>query len=146
MRARRLCRCATFVATTSTGTPSGNPSATAATRILLADRAGLPRPSFGGADDAAASVVPDWFGQSPALQRVTIRLMPTAILTGSGGLVGSERVQHFVEAGFDVIAPENDTRARFFGPSASTSRTTERLKRIVRCWPSSCARRSRGRS
>ena len=53
--------------------------------------------------------------------------MPTAIVTGSGGLIGSESVQHFVEAGYDVTGLENDMRARFFGPTASTSRTTERL-------------------
>src|SRR5581483_5983436 len=53
--------------------------------------------------------------------------MPTAIVTGSGGLVGSESVAHFVESGFDVIGLENDMRARFFGPSASTAPTTERL-------------------
>ena len=29
--------------------------------------------------------------------------MPTAIVTGSGGLIGSESVQHFVEAGYEVI-------------------------------------------
>ncbi len=53
--------------------------------------------------------------------------MPTAIITGSGGLIGSESVRHFVEAGFDVVGLENDMRARFFGPSASTSPTTQRL-------------------
>ena len=57
--------------------------------------------------------------------------MPTAIVTGSGGLIGSESVQHFVQAGFDVIGLENDMRAQFFGPSASTSRTTERLVRTL---------------
>jgi CDP-paratose 2-epimerase len=57
--------------------------------------------------------------------------MPTAIVTGSGGLIGSESVQHFVEAGFDVVGLENDMRARFFGPSASTAPTTERLLRTV---------------
>ncbi len=46
--------------------------------------------------------------------------MPTAIVTGSGGLIGSESVRHFVEAGFDVIGLENDMRAQFFGPTAST--------------------------
>jgi CDP-paratose 2-epimerase len=55
--------------------------------------------------------------------------MPTAIVTGSGGLIGSESVAHFVEAGYDVIGLENDMRARFFGPEASTSHTTERLLR-----------------
>src|SRR4051794_15402993 len=53
--------------------------------------------------------------------------MPTAIVTGSGGLVGSEAAQYFVERGFDVIGVENDMRAEFFGPSASTSHVTQRL-------------------
>ena len=53
--------------------------------------------------------------------------MPTAIVTGSGGLIGSESVQHLIEDGYDVIGLENDMRAAFFGPDASTSRTTERL-------------------
>jgi CDP-paratose 2-epimerase len=55
--------------------------------------------------------------------------MPWAIISGSGGLIGSESVQHFVEAGYDVIGIENDMRARFFGPEASTSHTTNRLIR-----------------
>ena len=53
--------------------------------------------------------------------------MPVAIITGSGGLIGSESVRHFVEAGFDVHGIENDMRSHFFGPSASTARTTARL-------------------
>jgi CDP-paratose 2-epimerase len=53
--------------------------------------------------------------------------MPIAIVTGSGGLIGSESVAHFVEAGFDVIGLENDMRAQFFGPDASTRHITERL-------------------
>jgi CDP-paratose 2-epimerase len=53
--------------------------------------------------------------------------VPTAIVTGSGGLIGSESVRHFVKNGFDVIGLENDMRARFFGPEASTRRVTERL-------------------
>jgi CDP-paratose 2-epimerase len=53
--------------------------------------------------------------------------MPVAIVTGSGGLIGSESVQQFVEDGYDVVGIENDMRARFFGPSASTSHTTARL-------------------
>ncbi len=56
---------------------------------------------------------------------------PVAIVTGSGGLIGSESVRHFVEQGFDVIGLENDMRARFFGPEASTARTTERLVACV---------------
>ena len=53
--------------------------------------------------------------------------MPLAIVTGSGGLIGSESVRFFVEQGFDVIGLENDMRARFFGPEASTSAVSERL-------------------
>ena len=55
--------------------------------------------------------------------------MGTAIVTGSGGLIGSESVSYLVQAGFDVVGIENDMRARFFGPEASTWRTTERLAR-----------------
>jgi CDP-paratose 2-epimerase len=53
--------------------------------------------------------------------------MSTAVITGSGGLIGSESVRHFVEAGHDVIGIENDMRARFFGPDASTRAVSERL-------------------
>jgi CDP-paratose 2-epimerase len=55
--------------------------------------------------------------------------VPIAIITGSGGLIGSESVAHFVQAGFDVVGLENDMRARFFGEAASTAPTTERLCR-----------------
>jgi CDP-paratose 2-epimerase len=53
--------------------------------------------------------------------------MPSAIITGSGGLIGSEAVRHFVEQGYDVIGIENDLRASFFGPEASTSHVSEEL-------------------
>ena len=49
--------------------------------------------------------------------------MPTAIVTGSGGLIGSESVGHFVQRGYQVIGLENDMRARFFGADASTAQT-----------------------
>ena len=55
--------------------------------------------------------------------------MPVAVVTGSGGLIGSESVRHFVEAGFDVIGIENDMRGEFFGPEASTRAVSERLRR-----------------
>jgi CDP-paratose 2-epimerase len=55
--------------------------------------------------------------------------VPVAIVTGSGGLIGSESVAHFVAAGFDVVGLENDMRSRFFGPEASTAATTRRLER-----------------
>jgi CDP-paratose 2-epimerase len=50
-----------------------------------------------------------------------------AIITGSGGLIGSECVARFVELGFDVVGLENDMRGTLFGPQASTRRVTERL-------------------
>ncbi len=53
--------------------------------------------------------------------------MPTAIVTGSGGLIGSESVSRFVALGYDVIGVENDMRASFFGPDASTSHMTNAL-------------------
>jgi CDP-paratose 2-epimerase len=53
--------------------------------------------------------------------------MATAIVSGSGGLIGSESVAHFAERGYDVIGLENDMRARFFGPEASTARMTDAL-------------------
>jgi CDP-paratose 2-epimerase len=53
--------------------------------------------------------------------------MPTAIITGSGGLIGSESVRRFVQDGYQVVGLENDMRATFFGASASTAHTTETL-------------------
>ena len=53
--------------------------------------------------------------------------MSVAIVTGSGGLIGSESVAHLVEAGYDVVGVENDMRAYFFGPEASTALQTKRL-------------------
>jgi CDP-paratose 2-epimerase len=54
---------------------------------------------------------------------------PIAIVTGSGGLIGSESVRHLAQKGYDVIGVENDMRSFFFGPEASTARTSERLAR-----------------
>jgi CDP-paratose 2-epimerase len=53
--------------------------------------------------------------------------MPIAIVTGSGGLIGSESASHFARAGYDVVGLENNMRAQFFGPEASTQPTTDRL-------------------
>ncbi len=54
-------------------------------------------------------------------------MTPVAIVTGSGGLIGSETVAHFAEAGLDVVGLENDTRSWLFGSEASTASTTDRL-------------------
>lgn len=53
--------------------------------------------------------------------------MALAIVTGSGGLIGSESVRHFVREGFDVVGIDNDMRATFFGPDASTRGVSARL-------------------
>jgi CDP-paratose 2-epimerase len=53
--------------------------------------------------------------------------MPTAIVTGSGGLIGSESVARFVALGYDVVGLENDMRAQLFGAEASTAHMTESL-------------------
>ncbi len=58
--------------------------------------------------------------------------MPLAIVTGSGGLVGSDSVRRLVESGWEVIGLENDMRARFFGAEASTAHVTAEL---VRSYP-----------
>ena len=55
--------------------------------------------------------------------------MPVAVVTGSGGLVGSESVRRLVRSGYDVVGVENDMRARFFGPEASTAHVTAALTR-----------------
>jgi len=52
---------------------------------------------------------------------------PVAIVTGSGGLIGSESARYFAEQGFEVVGIDNDMRAYFFGPSASTAPNTERI-------------------
>jgi len=53
----------------------------------------------------------------------------TIIITGSGGLIGSESAAHFARAGYDIVGIENDMRAWFFGAEASTAHTTARLER-----------------
>jgi len=50
------------------------------------------------------------------------------LVTGSGGLVGSESAAYFCEQGFDVVGIENDLRASFFGEEASTAWQTRRLR------------------
>jgi CDP-paratose 2-epimerase len=43
-----------------------------------------------------------------------------ALVTGAGGLIGSEAVLFLVEQGLDVVGVDNDMRAYFFGAEAST--------------------------
>ena len=53
--------------------------------------------------------------------------MPTAIVTGAGGLIGAECVRELTRAGFDVIGIDNDMRSRYFGPAASTQAVIDDL-------------------
>ena len=55
------------------------------------------------------------------------------IITGAGGLIGSEAAIYFHHQGFDIIGIDNDKRAYFFGPSASTTwRVNELEKKLPR--------------
>jgi nucleoside-diphosphate-sugar epimerase len=55
--------------------------------------------------------------------------VPTAIVTGSGGLISSEAVAYLACAGFGVVALDNDMRSYFFAPEASTARRSAELER-----------------
>jgi CDP-paratose 2-epimerase len=53
--------------------------------------------------------------------------MGVAVVSGSGGLVGSESVRRLAESGWGVIGLECDLRAEFFGPEASTAPVSNEL-------------------
>ena len=54
--------------------------------------------------------------------------MGVALVTGSGGLIGSEAVRHFASLGLDVVGIDNDMRRHFFGAEASTAWNVQRLQ------------------
>src|SRR6266542_6936957 len=58
--------------------------------------------------------------------------MGTIIITGSAGLIGSETVRRFAADGARVVGIDNDMRADFFGPEASTRKTRDDLIANVR--------------
>jgi len=59
--------------------------------------------------------------------------MSTAIVTGSGGLVGSETVRFLHDQGMDVIGIDNNLREYFFGPDGSTrGQATDLSKSLAR--------------
>ncbi|MEM7339181.1 MAG: NAD-dependent epimerase/dehydratase family protein [Actinomycetota bacterium] len=47
--------------------------------------------------------------------------MDTAIVTGSGGLIGAQAVRYFAPEFDSIIGIDNDLRSYFFGPEASTA-------------------------
>jgi CDP-paratose 2-epimerase len=52
----------------------------------------------------------------------------TVVVTGSGGLVGSEAVRHYAARADRVVGIDNDMRAQFFGAEASTSWAVAQLQ------------------
>ena len=59
-----------------------------------------------------------------------------ALITGSGGLVGSACVRHFADAGYEVIGVDNDMRRQLFGPLGTTLPVTQHLSRTVEAFRS----------
>jgi CDP-paratose 2-epimerase len=57
--------------------------------------------------------------------------LSVAVITGSAGLVGSESVRYFAARGLQVVGIDNDMRAHFFGPEASTNWQKESLVRDI---------------
>ena len=53
--------------------------------------------------------------------------MGVVVVTGSGGLIGSEATEYFAVDNDRVIGIDNDMRAYFFGEEASTAWATDRL-------------------
>lgn len=56
----------------------------------------------------------------------------TIVVTGSGGLIGSEACRYFSAKGYDVLGIDNNMRASFFGNEASTEWAVTRLKNEVK--------------
>lgn len=57
--------------------------------------------------------------------------MNIAIITGSGGLIGSEAVSFFSKQFDKIIGIDNDMRSYFFGKEASTNWNVNRIKESV---------------
>jgi CDP-paratose 2-epimerase len=56
--------------------------------------------------------------------------MPTLLVTGSSGLIGSEVVDYFCRLGWHVHGVDNNMRADFFGPSGDTRWNQQRLQSL----------------
>jgi CDP-paratose 2-epimerase len=53
-----------------------------------------------------------------------------ALVTGSGGLIGSTCARMLLEQGWKVTGLDNNMRSKFLGPAASTDGTVEDLRRL----------------
>lgn len=53
--------------------------------------------------------------------------MPAVIVTGAGGLIGSQVARHFALLGLDVIGIDNNMREWFFGADGSVAENVRRL-------------------
>ena len=56
--------------------------------------------------------------------------MSILIITGSGGLIGSESVKFFSKKFSKVVGIDNDMRSYFFGKRASVKKNIYNLKKI----------------
>lgn len=54
--------------------------------------------------------------------------MSVALVTGSGGLIGSEAARHFAKLGLTVVGIDNDMRGYFFGKDGSTAWNVAQLR------------------
>jgi len=57
--------------------------------------------------------------------------MSIAIITGSGGLIGSEASEFFASQGMHVVGIDNNMRQEFFGVEASTNWNVQRLQQSL---------------
>ena len=56
----------------------------------------------------------------------------TVLVTGSGGLIGSEAVEYFDRQGHRVVGVDNNMRREFFGPGGDISWNISRLEQRAR--------------
>src|ERR1019366_7623702 len=54
-----------------------------------------------------------------------------ALITGSGGLIGSECVRQLSAEGLEVVGIDNDMRRQFFGEQGTTHPVVEELRRTL---------------
>jgi CDP-paratose 2-epimerase len=58
--------------------------------------------------------------------------MSVVIVTGAAGLIGSETCKRFHAKDLQIVGIDNDMRARFFGPDASTGKTRKQLEATLK--------------